>query len=328
MFPAISVIIPSWNQGRFIERTLLSIFKQDYPGRVEVIVADGGSTDETAAVLQRYQGQLIWWSAPDEGFVDAVTKGAARATGEILAIQSSDDFYLPGAFRAAAAALQQYPEAGFVAGGDYAINLAGVVVGSGQPVGPITPHSILFENIPSQHAAFIRRSFWDAIGGLRPAVDMCADVDLWYRAAHLAPGRYIPAMLAVYQLHPGQRTVTSDQWISHLVRMVESCEAEPFYGQKFRLSPPQRRDLYAYWEIFWTKRRDKQAARPLAFARLPGLLRYSPRTRRAILGASIEPVIRQLVKILLPSQLLKRLRPSADLPTAQVAQVAIDWWQR
>lgn len=325
MFPSISIIIPSWNQGRFIERTLLSIFKQDYPGRVEVIVADGGSTDETVAVLRRYQRQLTWWSAPDEGFVDAVTKGMARATGEILAIQSSDDYYLPGAFRAAAAALQQYPAASFVAGGDYAINVAGVVVGSRRPAGAITPHSILFENIPSQHAAFVRRSFWDAVGGLRRAVDMCADVDLWYRVAHLAPGRYIPDMLAVYQLHPSQRTVTSDQWVSHLIRMVESCEAEPRYGQKFRLTPAERRDLYAYWEIFWTRRRDKQAARPLAFARLSGLLRYGPRTRRTILGASIEPIIRQLVKKLLPLQLLRKLRPPTPAPAAQDD---IDWWRR
>lgn len=324
IFPSISIVIPSWNQGRFIERTLLSIFKQDYPGRVEVIVADGGSTDETVAVLQRYQDQLTWWSAPDEGFVDAVTSGMARATGEILAIQSSDDYYLPGAFRAAAAALQQHPEVSFVAGGDYAINLAGVVVGSGRPVGAITPRSILFENIPSQHAAFVRRSYWDAVGGLRRAVDMCADVDLWYRVAHLAPGRYIPAMLAVYQLHPDQRTVTSDQWISQLVRMVESCEAEPRYDQKFSLTPAERRDLYAYWEIFWTRRRDKRAARPLAFARLSGLLRYGPRTRRTILGASIEPIIKQLVKKLLPLQLLRTLRPPTP-PSA--ADVEVNWWR-
>lgn len=322
-FPSLSVIIPSRNQGQFIERTIRSILQQDYPGTVEVIVSDGGSTDETVAILQRYADRLTWWSAPDEGFVDAVMKGAARATGEILAIQSSDDYYLPGAFRAMAAAFQQHPAASFVSGGDYAINLAGIVVGCGQPAGLVTPRSILFEYIPSQHTTFLKRSFWEAVGGMRHAVDMCADIDLWYRVAHLAPGYYLPRMLAVYQLHPTQRTVTSDQWVTSLVRMVTSCEAEPRYGQLFRLTPAERRDLYAYWEIYWTSRRDARAVRPLAFARLPRLLSYGPRTRRAIVGASLEPVIRQLLKKLLPAGLLRRLRPAAP-----VGPPDIDWWQQ
>ena len=305
-----------------MERTLLSILKQDYPGKVEVIVADGGSTDETVAVLTRYGDRLTWWSAPDAGFVDAVTKAMARASGEILAIQSSDDYYLPGAFRAMAAAFQQHPAASFVSGGDYAINPAGVVVGRVQAAGPVTPHSILFEKIPSQHTTFLKREFWEATGGVRRSVDMCADVDLWYRVAHLAPGHYLPQMLAVYQLHPDQRTVTSDQWVASLVRMVESCEAEPRYGQHFGLAPAERRDLYAYWEIYWTKRRDQRAARALAFARLPRLLGYGPRTRRAIVGASLEPLARQLLKKLLPAGLLPRLRPAAPAGPPD-----IDWWQ-
>ena len=59
-FPSVSVVIPSWNQGQFIARTLLSIFKQDYPGRVEIIVSDGGSTDETVAVLKEYDDRFTW----------------------------------------------------------------------------------------------------------------------------------------------------------------------------------------------------------------------------------------------------------------------------
>ncbi|RYF48537.1 MAG: glycosyltransferase, partial [Cytophagaceae bacterium] len=220
-FPSVSVVIPSWNQGRFIDRTLLSILKQDYPGSIEIIVSDGGSTDETVEVLKKYGNRLIWWSARDKGFVDAVTKGVACATGEILAVQSSDDYYLPGAFRAMAAAFQQYPEASFISGGEYAIDLEGVVLNSSNPAGEITPHTILFQTIPPQHATFVKRRFFEETGGMRVEVDMCADIDQWYRVAHLAPGHYIPNMLAVYQLHPDQRTVTSDKWFPNLVKMVE-----------------------------------------------------------------------------------------------------------
>lgn len=323
-FPSLSVVIPSYNQGQFIERTLLSILKQDYPGRVEVIVADGGSTDETVAVLKKYDAQLTWWSAPDAGFVDAVTKGVARATGEILAIQSSDDYYLAGAFRSMAAAFQRHPAASFVSGGDYAINLDGAVVGENRPHGEITPRNILLHEFPSQHATFIKRHYFDLTGGVRPKVDMCADVDLWYRVANLEPGQYIEEMLAVYQLQPNQRTATSDKWLASFIRMVELCEQEPRYNQVFRLTPTERRDLYTYWEVRWTAKRDKAAARPIAFAKLPGWLGYSPRTRRTILEASIAPIVRKLAKKVLPTRMVRVLKPFETYP---ISQAELDWWQ-
>ncbi|MFD1872266.1 glycosyltransferase [Hymenobacter bucti] len=318
-FPSVSVVIPSWNQGRFIGRTLDSILKQDYPGSIEIIVSDGGSTDETVDVLKSYGDRLIWWSARDQGFVDAVTKGVARATGEILAVQSSDDYYLPGAFRAMAQGFQQYPEAGFISGGEYSIDLAGNVMGSSNPVGEITPRTILFQTVPPQHATFVRRRFFEETGGMRREVDMCADIDQWYRVSHLAPGHYIPEMVAVYQLHPDQRTVTSDKWYPNLMKMVELCEQEPRYGSKFRLTDEERRNLYTYWEINWTGKRDMQLARPIAFAKLPDLLSYSPRTRRMILGASINPMLKKLI----PGGLLRAMQP---VP-AKAAELNLNWWQ-
>lgn len=320
-FPSVSIVIPSWNQGRFIGRTLDSILKQDYPGTIEVIVSDGGSTDETVDVLKGYGDRITWWSARDKGFVDAVTKGVAKATGDILAVQSSDDYYLPGAFQAMAAGFAQYPEASFISGGEYAIDLPGNVMSSSSPRGEITPHTILFQAIPPQHATFVKRRYFEETGGMRLAVDMCADIDQWYRIAHLAPGHYIPEMVAVYQLHPDQRTATSDKWYPNLVKMVELTEQEPRYGSKFRLSDDERRNLYAYWEINWTGKRDMSAARPIAFRKLPGLLSYSPRTRRMILGASVNPMFKKL----LPSGLLSAMRPTPVVPAAKA--VDLEWWK-
>ena len=321
-FPSLSVVIPSWNQGRFIERTLLSIFKQDYPGPVQVIVSDGGSTDETVAILQKYDDRLVWWSARDKGFVDAVTQGLARATGEVVAIQSSDDFYLPGAFRRMAAAFGQHPEAGFVSGGEYGIDLHDRIEYANSFVGPITPHSILFEAIPPQHATFVRREVLEKTGGMRPEVDMCADIDLWYRVAHFAPGRFVPEMLAAYQLHPDQRTVTSPKWFPNLVKMVESCEADPFYGQQFRLGAGERQNLYTYWEVNWTARRSLAEARPIAWRKLPGYLGYSPRTRRTVLGATVSPLLKKLI----PKGLLRKMRPAPGMAGAGPT-VELNWWK-
>src|SRR4051794_34236040 len=101
--PLISIIVPSYNQGSFIRETLDSILSQDYRP-LEVLVLDGASKDETVDVLRSYRGvpELQWWSEPDRGVVDAVNKGLARARGEIIGIQSSDDVYLPGALTFAA----------------------------------------------------------------------------------------------------------------------------------------------------------------------------------------------------------------------------------
>lgn len=322
-FPSLSIVIPSWNQGRFIERTLLSILRQDYRGSVQVVVSDGGSTDETVEVLKKYEDRITWWSARDKGFVDAVTKGLAEVTGEVIAIQSSDDYYLPGAFRRMAEAFQHHPEAGFISGGEYGIDLQNTVEYANSFTGPITPHSILFQFVPPQHATFVRREVLERTGGMRIEVDMCADIDLWYRVAHFAPGYSIPDMLAAYQLHPDQRTATSPKWFPNLVKMVESCEQNPVYGGQFKLTEKERRNLYTYWEINWTAKRSPAEARPIALRKLPNLLSYSPRTRRSILGVTVNPLVKELV----PTALLQRLRPSMAITPILPPDVDLNWWK-
>jgi glycosyltransferase involved in cell wall biosynthesis len=100
--PRISVVVPSFNQAAYLERTLLSVLNQDYPD-VELIVVDGGSTDGSREILRRYDAYIAHWvSEPDGGQAAAVNKGIRAATGEIIGWQNSDDIYLPGAFRRAA----------------------------------------------------------------------------------------------------------------------------------------------------------------------------------------------------------------------------------
>ena len=106
-WPSLSIIVTSLNRASFIQRTLLSILRQDYAGKVEVIVADGGSTDGTVEVLKRYS-QVTWWSERDGGIVDAINKGLAQATGEFVAIQDSDNYYLRDAFKLTLTAATAY----------------------------------------------------------------------------------------------------------------------------------------------------------------------------------------------------------------------------
>lgn len=108
-WPKLTIVCPSFNQGRFIEETLRSVLLQNYPA-IEFIVMDGGSTDETVERLKKYSPWLAHWeSRPDRGQAHALNQACDRATGELLGWINSDDYYLPGAFAAVARAFRATP---------------------------------------------------------------------------------------------------------------------------------------------------------------------------------------------------------------------------
>ena len=105
--PKISIIMPSYNQAKYIERSILSILNQDYKN-LELIVVDGGSTDETCEIIKKYDSSIYKWvSEIDQGQSDALNKGFSWATGDIYGWLNSDDIYLPGAFKVTVEALRK-----------------------------------------------------------------------------------------------------------------------------------------------------------------------------------------------------------------------------
>lgn len=209
-WPRVSIVTPSFNQGRFLEATIRSVLEQDYPN-LEYIVIDGGSTDESVEIIQRYQDRLAYWvSEPDEGQTDAINKGFARATGEIFAWLNSDDLYRPGAVREAVTYLLSHPEIGMVYGDADYIDESGKIIGR-FPAAQTDYRRLLrgYVHIPQQ-AAFFRAKLWRMVGPLDPTFYFAMDYDLWVRIAALTPIRYHPRRWAAFRIHGGAKTTLAD----------------------------------------------------------------------------------------------------------------------
>ena len=200
-----SVIIPSFNQGRFIGRTIESVLAQDHVH--EVLVLDGGSTDETLDVLAGYGTRIRWWSGKDGGQADAVNRGLERSEGEFIAWINSDDTYAPGALAHVA---------GIFAAGD-AIE---VVYGDGDHVDEndrfIEPYPTADFAVSAlrdgcficQPAAFFRRSVVVRHGGLRPSLRYCLDYEFWLRlAAAGVTFERTPMLLAHSRMYAANKTM-------------------------------------------------------------------------------------------------------------------------
>jgi len=202
----VTIIVPSFNQGRFIRETLDSILTQDYRP-IEVLVIDGASTDQTVEVLESFAGvsELKWWSEPDRGVADAVNKGIARAQGSIIGIQSSDDLYLPGAISAAAEFTQAHRDIALVYGDVELIDEHSAVIGrDGLDAFDLKHYLGRFTYIP-QPSAFFRREVIEQVGGWREEVSYAADTDLWMRIAVRHGVARLDRLMARYRYHADQR---------------------------------------------------------------------------------------------------------------------------
>jgi glycosyltransferase involved in cell wall biosynthesis len=226
--PLVSVIVPSFNQGKFIAETLESVLSQDYRP-IEVLVMDGGSTDETQAVLDTVRGrpEVRIRSEPDEGVVDAVNKGLASSRGEILAIQSSDDTYLPGAISAAVDALRAAPDAAIVFGDVELMDEHSRITGRDVLAGfDLAEYLGRFTYIP-QPSAFFRAGAARAVGGWRAEVSYAADADFWMRIALRFRVLKLDRLMARYRYHPGQRDRHTDLILRDCERVAAALYGEP-----------------------------------------------------------------------------------------------------
>jgi hypothetical protein len=205
--PTIAIVTPSYEQGRYLERTLYSVLNQHYP-RLEYVVQDGGSSDETRAVLEHFDGSLSHWACePDDGQADAINRGFAHTDGEIMAYLNSDDMLLPGSLAYVARYFAAHPHVDAVYGHRILIDEHDAQIGAW-----VLPRhddrTLAFADYIPQETLFWRRELWQRAGSridtsLKFAVDW--DLLLRFREAGARMVR-LPRFLGAFRVHPEQKT--------------------------------------------------------------------------------------------------------------------------
>ncbi|MDH5339633.1 MAG: glycosyltransferase [Rubrivivax sp.] len=204
--PRISIVTCSYEQGRFLDATLRSVLNQDYPD-LEYIVMDGGSRDGSADVIRQHADRLSYWvSEPDGGQSDALSRGFARATGDIMGWLCSDDLLLPGALMSVGRFFARHPEVNVVYGDAVWIDEHGRPIRAKKEMG-FNRFVFLFDhNYLPQPSVFWRRSVYERVGGLDRNFDLAMDSDLWERLSRVTRMVHIPGYWSCMRHYAAQKT--------------------------------------------------------------------------------------------------------------------------
>jgi glycosyltransferase involved in cell wall biosynthesis len=222
-----SIVTPSYNQGRFIEETILSVLSQEGDFEVDYVIVDGGSTDNTLDIISKYEDlvrqdrylirckgiTLRWLSEKDRGQYHALNKGFRMTNGEIMAWINSDDKYTPWAFKTALDVFQRFPSVEWITGTSTSWNSKGMMVGVNRETFftkrlmlngfyPVTNDTFI-----QQESTFWRRSLWEKSGGkIDEAFALAGDFKLW--ADFMKHGRLyqVHAVLGGFRTHFDQKT--------------------------------------------------------------------------------------------------------------------------
>lgn len=203
-YPLISVVIPSLNQGQYLEETIISVLGQQYPN-LELIVMDGGSTDNTVEILKRYSRHISYWeSKKDNGQADAINRGMSLSSGEILCWLNSDDMYLSGTlldigkrfYGGTNRSHLIYGASVKMEQGDGELNSAALTAA------PFEKFTLTYNAFIVQPSAFWTRKLWQCVGELNTNYEYVLDWDWFIRASEVVAFEYVPRFYSVYRLHP------------------------------------------------------------------------------------------------------------------------------
>lgn len=232
-YPSISVVIPSFNQGAFIEETLVSVIGQCYP-KLEIIVIDGGSTDNTVEVIEKYAEHIHYWhSKQDRGQADAINQGMRLSSGDVLCWLNSDDMYLPGTLLDVGSRFQPHTQKyHLLYGGSLHISQTAERLSShAQAMSAFDPVRLTYCDFVAQPSAFWTRKLWLAAGELDSDRHYVLDWEWFIRASKLTDFEYVSKLYSLYRFHDAHKSSTGGaQRCKEIVEVVQ--QYAPTYWQK------------------------------------------------------------------------------------------------
>jgi len=249
-YPKVSVVTPSYNQAKFLERTILSVLNQNYPN-LEYVIIDGGSTDGSAEIIKKYEKYLTYWvSEPDKGQADAINKGFKISKGEILAYLNSDDTYCDGTVRKVVDYFSNHLDV-YLIYGDYALIDAQDNVTKYKKEIEFDYNVLLygFSYIP-QPTVFFKGEVFAHIGLFDTKLSCAMDYDYWIRVARKYKIEHIPSLLANFRLHRYSKT-----WNKTTVFRKESLFLRRRYSRR---CPKSKIGSVLYFKVLYTIYRIKR----------------------------------------------------------------------
>lgn len=200
-WPKITIVTPSYNQGHFIEETIRSVLLQNYP-RIEYIIMDGGSSDDSLEIIKKYSPWLKHWvSQEDKGQADAIHQGFKVSTGEIIAWINSDDYYMKNAFKTVAKQFSNNQHIEMLAGACRYLKYDGKIISKNYGLWQDYFSILNVGMFCAQPSMFWRSSVYHDVGGLNKQLHFCMDYDLLLKFYQRKPAQLILKELAAYRFH-------------------------------------------------------------------------------------------------------------------------------
>jgi glycosyltransferase involved in cell wall biosynthesis len=232
-FPKITIITPSFNQAKFLEKTILSVLNQNYPN-LEYIVVDGGSTDGSLEIIKKYDHQLTWWvSEKDNGQASAINKALRRSTGTWVGWQNSDDIYYNGVFHELASIANKNPKVGLIIADMMLIDEQDNIIRDVRYVKP-TYNSVLAEGmVLSNQSAFWRSELHNDIGFLNEKYQYSFDLDWFLRLLKKTTSIHIDNIWGGFRQHDDTKSNTNKKIFIKENEMIIGKYAKSFWQKKF-----------------------------------------------------------------------------------------------
>ena len=239
----IGIVVPSFNQGIFLERTIQSIISNRKYIDIKLIVADGGSTDESIAIIKKYAAEIDWWkSEKDQGQANAINIGMHQCKDcDYVMWLNSDDIYETEDAVAKIAAFAEMRKSRFCYGKSYFIDEKDQHIGE-YPTVPYEKDAFYRSCIISQPSVLIERTLWEEAGGLNESFHMCLDYEMWIRLSKFCQPIYYGEFIGNTRMYADTKTATQES--RHLSEAI--CIMKHYLG-----------DVPDSWLYAWMKNQDK-----------------------------------------------------------------------